>query len=78
MESQMVFKGVEYEIAPIEPGVWKYQILIGGRVKAGRTKTRLEGLADRRVQLLIDRELSAHMANTGTHSRTPAYRRNRR
>ena len=55
----MVYRGVEYEISPIMPGVWKWQFQIGDRIKAGRTKSNLELLANRRVQLVIDRELRA-------------------
>ena len=55
----MVYKGVDYEIAPIEPGIWKWQLRIGGRIKAGKTKTNLEPLADRRARMMIDRELKA-------------------
>jgi len=59
----MVYKGVEYEIASIDRGVWKWQFRIGDSIKTGRTKTNLEVLADRRVRLVIDRELRANSAN---------------
>jgi hypothetical protein len=39
------------------PGVWKWQFRIGDEVKTGKTETRIEMLAIRRVQLRIDREL---------------------
>jgi hypothetical protein len=39
------------------PGIWKWQFKIGDEVKTGRTETRIELLAIRRVQSLIDREL---------------------
>ena len=55
----MVYKGVEYEFALIEPGIWKWQLRIGGQIKAGKTKTNLEPLADRRARMVIDRELKA-------------------
>ena len=57
MKSQFIYKGVEYEIAPIEPGLWKWQFRIGGRIKTGKTKANLELLASRRVQLVINQEL---------------------
>jgi len=54
----MNHKGVEYQIAASTvPGVWKWQFLIGGKVKAGRTETRIAGMAARRTQLKIDQEL---------------------
>jgi len=54
----MVHKGVEYMIAPTTtPGIWKWQFRIGELVKTGRTETRINLLAMRRVQLRIDREL---------------------
>jgi hypothetical protein len=59
----MVYKGIEYEIAPMEPGFWKWQFRIGDRIKSGRTKTNLEILADRRVRSMIDRELKTKSAN---------------
>jgi len=42
MKRRMVHKGVEYEIGPIEPDLWTWQFWIGGRIKTGKTKTRLE------------------------------------
>ena len=59
----MVYRGVVYELAPIKPGVWKWQFRIGHRIKAGRTKANLELLADRRVRMVIDRELRLSSAN---------------
>jgi hypothetical protein len=54
----MVHKGVEYMVAPTAtPDVWKWQFQIGDQVKTGRTETRINLLAMRRVQLRIDREL---------------------
>jgi hypothetical protein len=54
----MLHKGVEYTVATTAtPGVWKWQFRIDGQVKSGRTETRLNLLAIRRVQLRIDREL---------------------
>ena len=54
----MVHKGVEYMVAPTAtPGIWRWQFRIGDQVKSGRTETRINLLAMRRVQLRIDREL---------------------
>jgi hypothetical protein len=54
----MVHKGVEYIVAPTAtPGVWRWQFRLGDQVKTGRTETRINLLAMRRVQLRIDREL---------------------
>ena len=54
----MNHKGIEYSIVTgAAPGVWKWQFRIGDRVKTGRTETRLNLLAIRRVQLRIDQEL---------------------
>jgi hypothetical protein len=39
------------------PDVWKWQFRIGDTVKSGKTETRINLLAVRRVQLRIDREL---------------------
>ena len=49
----MVYRGVEYEITPIEPGVWQWRFQIADRIKAGKTKSTLELLANRRVQLIM-------------------------
>jgi hypothetical protein len=54
----MLHRGVEYTVAATAtPGVWKWQFRIGGQVKSGKTETKLNLLAIRRVQLRIDREL---------------------
>jgi hypothetical protein len=54
----MQHKGVEYMIAASStPGVWKWQFRIGDQVRTGRTETRINLMAIRRVQLRIDREL---------------------
>jgi len=57
MKRRLVHKGVEYEIGPVEPDLWTWQFWIGGRIKTGKTKTRLELLAIRRVRLMIDQAL---------------------
>jgi hypothetical protein len=53
----MIHKGVEYNVTPATPGVWKWQFRIGDTIKTGKTATKLQLLAIRRVQLRIDREL---------------------
>ncbi|WMT72311.1 hypothetical protein [Bradyrhizobium sp. Ash2021] len=53
----MNYKGVEYILTPVAPGVWKWQFQIGDKVVSGKTEARLNLLAIRRVQLRIDREL---------------------
>jgi hypothetical protein len=54
----MVHKGIEYSVAlGVAPDVWKWQFRIGDTVKSGKTETRINLLAVRRVQLRIDREL---------------------
>ena len=54
----MNHRGIEYTVTMTTvPGVWKWQFRIGDEVKAGKTETRIEPLAIRRVQLRIDREL---------------------
>ena len=53
----MNYKGVEYILTPVAPGVWKWQFQIGDKVISGKTEARLNLLAIRRVQLRMDREL---------------------
>jgi hypothetical protein len=53
----MVYKGAEFNVTAIAPGIWKWQFRIGDRAVTGKTEARLYLLAVRRVQLRIDREL---------------------
>jgi hypothetical protein len=54
----MNHRGVEFTVvATAIPGVWKWQFRLGEQVKTGKTETRINLLAIRRVQLRIDREL---------------------
>ena len=53
----MVHKGVEYSVTMAAPGIWSWRFKIGDTVKSGRTETRIQLLAIRRVQMRIDREL---------------------
>ncbi|UWU82378.1 hypothetical protein N2605_22525 [Bradyrhizobium yuanmingense] len=56
----MNHRGVEFTIAKTAiPAVWQWQFRIGDRIRTGKTETRLDLLAIRRVQLRIDRELKA-------------------
>jgi hypothetical protein len=56
----MNHRGVEFTVAKTAiPGVWQWQFRISDQTKAGRTETKIELLAIRRVQLRIDRELKA-------------------
>ena len=55
----MKHKGVEYTVArSTTPGVWKYEFRIGDQVRAGKTRTGINLLAIRRVQLQINRALN--------------------
>jgi hypothetical protein len=58
----MVYKGVEFSITAVAPGIWKWQFRIGNRAVTGKTEARLYLLAVRRVQLRIDRELKKAVA----------------
>ena len=54
----MNHRGIEYTVTVTTvPGVWKWKFRIGDEVKTGKTETRIDLLAIRRVQLRIDREL---------------------
>ena len=54
----MNHRGIEYTVTMTTvPGIWKWQFRIGDRIKTGRTETRIDLLAMRRVQQRIDREL---------------------
>lgn len=54
----MIHRGIEFiVVATRVPGIWRWQFRIGGKVKTGRTETKLELMAIRRVKLRIDREL---------------------
>jgi hypothetical protein len=54
---QMNRKGVEFTLMQVGPGVWKWQFQIGETVTTGKTQSNLMGIAARRVQQRIDREL---------------------
>jgi hypothetical protein len=50
-------RGVEFTVTQAEPGLWKWQFQIGETVTTGKTQSNLMGMAARRVQQRIDREL---------------------
>jgi hypothetical protein len=54
---QMNRRGVEFTVTQAEPGLWKWQFQIGKTVTTGKTQSKLIGMAARRVQQRIDREL---------------------
>jgi len=61
----MQHKGVEYSIAMTAvPDIWSWQFRIGDEIKTGKTETRINLLAMRRVQLRIDRELKSVQRET--------------
>jgi hypothetical protein len=56
----MNYRGVDYTVVETTTrGVWKWQFQIGDSVRSGRTETRIELMARRRVQLQINHALSA-------------------
>jgi hypothetical protein len=64
-EVAMNHRGIEYTVAKTATaGVWQWQFQIGDQLKTGKTETKIDLLAVRRVQLRIDRELkAAHKAS---------------
>ncbi|EJN13604.1 hypothetical protein PMI42_03071 [Bradyrhizobium sp. YR681] len=59
-------RGVEFTLVQIEPRVWQWRFQIGATVSTGKTQTSLMGLAARRVEDRIDREL--RKPHNSTHS----------
>lgn len=54
----MIYKGLEYSVTPTgEPDVWQWRFQIGQQTVAGKTRTRLFHMAERRVQMRIDAAL---------------------
>jgi hypothetical protein len=61
----MNYRGIEYTLTMTTvPGVWKWQFRIGGEIKTGKTETKIDLLAVRRVHSRIDRELKKIVAPT--------------
>jgi hypothetical protein len=52
-------KVVEFTLVQAEPGLWKWQFQIGDTVATGKTQSNLMGMAVRKVQMRIDRELKS-------------------
>jgi hypothetical protein len=54
----MHHRGIEYTVTRTKRrDIWRWHFWINDRVRSGQVRTTLEVLANRRVQLLIDREL---------------------
>lgn len=54
----MNHRGIEFTVAKTAiPGIWQWQFRLGDQIKTGKTETKIDLLAIRRVQLRIDREL---------------------
>jgi DNA-binding response OmpR family regulator len=53
----MNYKGIEYSLKPVAPGIWEYRFYIGRAIKTGTTKVSHEHLAIQRVEERIGREL---------------------
>ena len=53
----MNYRGIEYSLKSVEPGIWEYRFHIGRAIKTGTTKVRHEHLGIRRVEERIGREL---------------------
>jgi hypothetical protein len=61
----MNHRGVEFSVARTAiPGIWQWQFRIGDEIRTGKTETKIDLLAIRRVQLRIDRELKAMARRT--------------
>jgi hypothetical protein len=66
----VIYKGVEYSVtATAEPDIWEWRFDIGGKIKTGRTQTRLVALAIRRVETKIDAALRAPKSTPPNRSR---------
>jgi hypothetical protein len=65
-------RGVEFSLTQVEPGLWKWQFQIGDTVTVGKTQSNLMGMAARRVQQRIDRELGKPRDLASTRSSKPA------
>jgi hypothetical protein len=62
----VTYKGVEFSVmATAEPDIWEWRYQIDGKVKTGRTQTRLVALAIRRVETKIDAALRAAKSAPG-------------
>lgn len=60
----MNHRGIEYTLTMTTvPGIWMWQFRIGDEIKSGKTETKIDLLAVRRVHSRIDRELKRLAAN---------------
>jgi hypothetical protein len=50
-------RGVEFTLIQVQPGLWKWKFQIGEIITTGGTQSSLMGIAARRAQQQIDREL---------------------
>ena len=50
-------RDIEYTLTNIEPDIWEWSFKIDGQIKHGAVHARLDVLAQRRVCMVIDREL---------------------
>lgn len=50
-------KGVEFTVLQVEDDLWQWEFRIDETVTTGKTKTRLKGMAARKAEQRIDREL---------------------
>ena len=55
-------KGIEFSLRQVEPDLWKWQFQIGDTVTTGQARTRLMGMAARRVHKRIDVEVKKQRA----------------
>jgi hypothetical protein len=51
------YKGIEFTLKMIMPGIWKYRFQIGRAIKHGKTRAKSEPLAISRVRNRIGREI---------------------
>jgi hypothetical protein len=63
-------KGIEFTLMQVQPGLWKWQFQIGDIIMTGKTQSSLMGIAARKVQQRIDRELgkSRDLASYGVRT----------
>jgi hypothetical protein len=54
----MTYRGIDYSMRPVAPGVWCWSFQIGGLARMGRTHTMIGQMAIRRAQVQINKALS--------------------
>jgi hypothetical protein len=59
-----LYRGISCSMQSCEPDGWIWEFRLGERLKRGRTRTKLQSLAERRVKMLIDRELRMASRNS--------------